>query len=262
MGLAAYQAAVLADSPAAWWQCQDASGSLDDSISGRDGSSVGAAKTYHEPGPASDCYSIHFPGSASAGFSVPDENLWDSKPKSVEGWVRLDPGVVIGGSGNPFYRGWMQKGRVPGLEGWNIQVILDPRGGGLPYAYDWYVASDGGVGNPVAYTTPLASDRWHHLVGTHSRTGGTTTLELYVDGLLASTATSSYDFPSNGTEPLGLGYSPNVADRSWFGWLTQLAFYDHVLGPDRVLAHYLAMADRLGGWAIGIPFGTAAQGWS
>lgn len=260
MGLAAYQAAVLADSPAAWWQFQDSSGPVEDSVSTRDGTSIGAAKTFLEPGPASDCYSIYFPGSASAGFTVADDNLWDSKPKSVEGWVLLDPGVDIGGGGNPSYRGWMQKGRVSGLEGWNAQLLLDP---GAPnvFGYDWYVASDAGIGNPVAYSTPQASDEWHHIVGTHFRVGGTTTLEFYIDGVLVTTATSAADNPSNGTEPLGLGYSPNVADRSWFGWLTQLAFYDHVLGPDRVLAHYLAMADRLGGWRVGAIHMGGNQGW-
>jgi Concanavalin A-like lectin/glucanases superfamily/Secretion system C-terminal sorting domain len=72
-----------------------------------------------------------------------------------------------------------------------------------PYGLHFRYGGQGQAGNNIVFTPVtkgFVANTWHHLAATWQNTAGTTTLKLYVDGVLAATNTST----------LTLGNSPNI----------------------------------------------------
>lgn len=99
-------------------------------------------------------------------------------------------------------------------------------------------ANDGGTGNiggyhngyfPVYNTTVNA---WHYVVVTRSGT----TLSIYVDGQLRSTATDAQAMSSSADIVLGA----NQTQLYFTGQIDEVAYYNTALSAARVLAHYTA----------------------
>lgn len=232
-GLSDYEQAVLTDSPAAFWPMQEMSGSIVDVISARTGTSVGATKTYQQTGPVAGISSISFDGSSSSGFSVVDDNLWSSTSFSIEGWVYMSSAFLSGQS----LRYWFAK-EYSGYNEWQM-MVSDYGGGAIRHA--------GAVKNTIdtafAQTddpTNRTEQTWYHVVYTFngSSTGGI----LYINGSQVDASAGSGSRRPNGSGVLTIGWSPDVAARSWKGRLSMIAFYSSVLTPGQVLAHYQAMS--------------------
>jgi hypothetical protein len=232
-GLSDYEQIVLADSPVAFWPMQEASGSIIDSLASRSGASVGSAKTYQQSGPVTGVNSISFDGSSSSGFSVADDNLWSSTSFSVEGWVYMSSAFLSGQS----LRYWFAK-EYSGYNEWQM-MVSDYGGGAIRHA--------GAVKNTIdtafAQTddpTNRTEQTWYHVVCTFN--GSSTGVILYINGSQVDASAGSGSRRPNGSGVLTIGWSPDVAARSWKGRLSMIAFYSSVLTPGQVLAHYQAMS--------------------
>ena len=85
----AYESVVLADSPSAFWPCQDTSGGLVDDAGSRDASETGSGHSYGLPGPGG-FLSVGLTGQSLSGWQRADEDLWSSTALSIEAWGSAD----------------------------------------------------------------------------------------------------------------------------------------------------------------------------
>jgi sialidase-1 len=90
---------------------------------------------------------------------------------------------------------------------------------------------------PVVTASSYADNAWHHLVLTRSQ--GTGSLQLYVDGALQGSAPIALPV-STGPATLRLGRGVTAAGGYFSGLLDEVAWYDVVLGEQTVAAHQLA----------------------
>jgi len=99
---------------------------------------------------------------------------------------------------------------------------------------------NGSGGNSSATSVASFNDgARHHIVATYDATVGTI---LYVDGVQVATAGPATT-PVTNTEPLTIAADNTGIGGGTFyeGIMDEVAFYDHVLTPTRIAAHYSAM---------------------
>ena len=230
----AYIAAVLADSPGAFWGCQDASGGLVDTVAGRNASEYGTGTiTYQVAGPG-DLYAVEMPGTGGKAFSIPDNDLWSSTSFTAEALVYLDASfgtnqrfwIAKHDSGGSNFHEWFGILYSGTYKVYN-QVTRSPTTAD-------YLLNDAASG--------LTTGAWYHLAITYDN--ATTTLKSYVNGVeKASDSTMNGSRKSNSPGDLYIGYlSGTPSDEAWKGRLSCVAFYDRALSGAEVLAHYGAMS--------------------
>ncbi len=148
---------------------------------------------------------------------------------SVEAWVKT---LATGNSNaqclianhdpvSPDRTGWVIWQRSP-AQGWNLRNYT-------------------GTGNNATInltSAPYTIGQWQHLVFTFD--GTTQTAIIYSNGVVAGTQIANLGnyFPNPGTVIPGIGGFANASENPFEGSIDELAFYDKVLLPDRVLAHY------------------------
>lgn len=124
---------------------------------------------------------------------------FDYAEGSIEAWVKkdnwsdpYDDALFSNGIGYPFN---------------NSFYISFHSGVGLHFRYGG--SADGG--NVAAYasntsTDTLAANSWHHIAATWENDGNATSLAIYIDAQLVSTATTSSNLILNTSSPFGLGF--------------------------------------------------------
>jgi hypothetical protein len=208
---AEYVAAVLADSPKAFWQCQDASGGAVDSIAGADMSTVTGTPDYQQPGPMDD-FSIRLLGGEKIAHTGPVSVVTNNF--TLELIFHLQ---ALGGGNQAIF----DNGNL-GSNGWGI--ITDSLGG-----RGWrYLAGGVAIGGNASISLP---DRFAHVVCT--RNAGT--WFYFVDGVSAGSGGS--DVPN---APSGGGTTLN-RDVSIQGAYSYAAIYETALSGAQVAAHFAAM---------------------
>lgn len=219
-----YQAAVVADFPAGYWNLDDTSGTTltatvgGTSANGYVGSSVQRGLTGVTGGQA-----LGFARTIAntiTGVTVPRTVSDDF---SLECWFKTSSGGAgpLWTNGSPLIQG-----HVPGSTG----------AFGLALIYGGRVAfgADSSSSDVVESTAGYSDNAWHHVVLT--RTKGTGVVALYVDGSQVSTATGSTASLTTASR-LGLGTSVNLS-QYLDGWLDDVAVYGSVLPASRISAHY------------------------
>jgi hypothetical protein len=198
----------------------------------------------------------------SGPFGLDGYIEWSDEPGIVEGI----PGALVGDSDTAmqFAGNGIRMPDVPALDigGTAVSVEIWARGQyQSPYGYlisksDW----SGNVGYSL-YTGPSNTLRffvgtgtaqittdtgftwdnsWHHIVGTYDGSS----VRLYVDGvLLADTPASGSIASSSGIKLVVARF--NNGGFPFYGFLDEVAVYDHALTPDEVQTHY---AVGTGGW--------------
>lgn len=228
LGVTGYVGAVLADSPAAFWGCQDASGGLVDTVAGRNASEYGTGTAVYQADGPGDLYAVELPGTGNKAFSIPDNDLWSSASFTAEALVYLDPSF---GTNQRF---WIAKHTgVSNFHEWfgilysgtykvYNQVTRSPTTAD-------YLLNDAASG--------LTTGAWYHLAITYDN--ATTTLKSYVNGVEKATdSTTSGSRVANGSGDLYIGTLPATpANEAWKGRLSCVAFYDRALSGAEVLAH-------------------------
>jgi hypothetical protein len=163
-GAGSYAAAVLADSPLAFWELQDASGNpADSSGNALDMTAHTGSPQYQQAGPIAD-YSITFPGSGGVSRST-----ISAATNNVALELFLLPVLATSTSQTLFYNG------NGGANGWGLLTN---------YAANNFriVGLLGGKGFLTQFPSALTSGQWYHVVMT--RDAGT--WKYYLNGALVN----------------------------------------------------------------------------
>ena len=220
---AKYAQEVLADNPVAYWRLGESSGAMafDESGNGYHGTYVGGVRL-GESGPlqsddAGTC--VRFDGGNITDYFLLDPfNGFPGGNLSCEFWVKCT------GSGD-------------GLVAY---------GGGNNFMFFGQTAINIYMGTNIATGVNVADGEWHHLVLTWVKATGA--LKLYKDGVEAFSGTHNAGGTITNGLPLFIGQEPDSgtppynfdATQAMPGSVCELAFYDAVLSPTRVLEHYQA----------------------
>jgi hypothetical protein len=219
-GPSPYVAAVLADTPLAYWRLDESAGSTvchDASGHGNDAAVVGAVTLGVTGALAHDADTAgHFDGKTGQ-LDVGDKfDFVGLAPASIELWLKaevIDTGyrhvetkMLYTDAGQPddgMYI-YIHAGQTLGFERWNANTTQN------------------------AVASPLTANAWTHVVGTFDGSA----MALYVNGVQVQTGGTSVAMVANGVHMLW--------GQSFQGTLDELALYDHALSAARVQAHFLA----------------------
>lgn len=142
---------------------------------------------------------------------------------------------------------WLQPSTIPAAGALICPTasmhVADPRAGWLIYQGDaatgWnfrtYNQNGTATAASISSAAPLTAGSWYHVVAVWDATTGTAT--LYVNGALAATSPSGLTYVPNGDAPFSLGSRSDNAF-GWQGSIDEPAYYNKVLSPARILAHY------------------------
>ncbi len=223
----AYAAAVLADHPLAYLPLDETTGIVAHDRAGtNDGTYVGTGITLGVDPPFSSAgHAIAIDGKDGAVDLGDRFGFPGTAPYTIEVWV--SPKVIA----NQTFYSIVSKWREPGSAlpaGWNL--FYDDTSN---IAYTREATAMMGV-QPRANVTYTPG--WHHVVATYDGA----MMGLYYDGKDADMqpATFGLDTITQHLEIGGGNGSPTSVPL--FGSIAQVAIYDRVLSPDRIVAHYAA----------------------
>jgi hypothetical protein len=250
----AYERAVLASAPAAYWRLGESSGSTahDATGHGHNGRYVGDPKLGQPGAIASDPdRAIGLDGPRTKSYvAVPDSDHFSiatsGRGLTVEVWMRPDVLDFVGEEGNPpdEFIHWLGKGERGRYEwGFRFYNSRAERRNRIS-AYVWN--PDGKLGAGAYVEDRLAAHAWVYLVATFDDPRKPNArVQLYKDGAPSphnqspGTLYRSYDIaPKHGPAPLRLG----TRDLRGFltGGLDEAAIYPRVLGAEEILRHWKA----------------------
>jgi hypothetical protein len=156
------------------------------------------------------------------------------------------------GSGDFAIEAWIYKSGAPGGGQTNVTILGTMWSGGTPTG-SWLFDMDGGnirflIWNAIIVqnTTPILTERWYHVAV--SRIG--TTFNLYINGILESTATSSLN-ANNSIYPIYIGryYDPSAPGYNGYfnGKIPVVRLYNNRgLTASEVKQNYNATKSRYG----------------
>lgn len=217
MSAAAYVAAVLADTPRAFYQLQDASGNpVDSSGNALNMTSVTGAPAYHEIGPLSD-FAIRLESTETLVRSTQVSTVVDNF--TMEIWIKL---TSVGSNG----RNVLSNG-FSATTGWGILVDTD---------FKFLGAVNDGAGVGSKSVNPLSTSAYH-MINVLRRAA---TWEYYFDGAL-DTPTGAAGVPGIPAGPVQVG-AGSVLDAT----VAYASIYETALSAGRILAHYQAAVGTAG----------------
>jgi concanavalin A-like lectin/glucanase superfamily protein len=220
----AYAAAILSDSPIAYWRLGESGGTtaVDRSGHGHNGTyqnnpTLGVAGAI-----ANDTdTAVHFSGSGGQYVVVPAHSAFNNlSPLSAEAWVRTtnttQTGVVMSQSTDTL--------------GWRLEIGGESGGGGHRVAL-WGLSS-GTFCSGISFlkgVTSIADGNWHHLVGVYAAGWA----RLYVDGFEEASFAGNF---CTAAQPL---YIASAAGALLFpGDIDEVAVYSGGLSASQIAAHY------------------------
>lgn len=204
---AAYDAAVLADTPRGYWKLDEPSGNFADSSGNGLTMTASGSLTYSQSGPFTGAGAVLFAAGATgtrSQVSALADNI------TMEAWVY------------PTSRA-------------TYHSILSNENGGLN-GYDYVLDVNGRVNVVVQGTgvegptgTAIPNNAWTYLCIRRSANFWTSYIAGALDGTMGNLPPGP---PSGGQTQIGTS--------TWVGRLSRVAFYESVLTPARMLAHYHA----------------------
>jgi Concanavalin A-like lectin/glucanases superfamily len=188
-----------------------------------------------------------------------------NQPFTVEAWF-LPSSDQSGNGMSPVANRWTQGGPRQGWVMFQRRPSADNTSSesGLGWNFRMYSGVDTSTALDVQSAVPFTLGKWQHVVIVYDPVGDAavgSTLKMYIDGVLANTATWENDSkpgygpctddhdPSeavNGQPGLALGNynngNGNAEDRGavnpWFGGIDEFAYYPAKLSDAQILAHY------------------------
>jgi hypothetical protein len=151
---------------------------------------------------------------------------------SLEGWVFIS-------SAMSYYGGIIGKGISDSQEEYcllvnsaNSKVYMDVGAGGGPYT-------------DATYSFSL--NTWYHIIGTHERVAGSSTIKIYVNGsLLSSTTVNPTSAVNDNTTNVSIGSRYDGGTSVWNGKIATARIYTRTLSAAEVLQNYNATKGRFG----------------
>lgn len=216
MSAAAFIDAINADTPKAFYKCQEASGTIADSVVGgsKDLSNLFGTIAYQQTGPMGTDFSIRFNTTGFANSNTVPSTVIDNLTFGL--WAKLGGGSITNGR-----RTFIGSGS--GTRGWEIQVNLN---GTFRYAID------GGAVNGATSAGALSSSAFS-LIHVVRRSG---TWEYYLNGTV-DTANAGADTP---TAPLAGDIAQLGAAADLDVYLAYAFVFESALSSTRIAAHYQA----------------------
>jgi hypothetical protein len=159
-------------------------------------------------------------------------NIHYTSSLTLESWVLLT-GTGVGGG----YRGIVGKGLTDTDEEYSLSVSTG--------ANKIYMDVGGGSGPYIDATYVSSLNTTYHIVGTHQRVVGTSTLTIYVNGNFISntTAGSTQALNSNSYNTV-IGSRFSTGSQSWPGYIYNVKMYNRALSAQEVLQNYNALKGR------------------
>ncbi|GGT15972.1 LamG-like jellyroll fold domain-containing protein [Streptomyces chromofuscus] len=144
-------------------------------------------------------------------------------------------GPVLDTTGSYSVSAWVRLDSLPG--NYATAVSQDTRRQASPfylqYGHGAFAFSTPGENRARLVTTP-ETGRWYHLVGVRDSAGNT--IELYVDGRLAATATGGAAYPSTGALAVGRAQWDGAHADFWDGAVDEVHAFDRALTAEEVTA--------------------------
>jgi hypothetical protein len=232
-----FAAAIVADSPEAWWRLDEPVGSstMVDAMGRHDGVYNGV--TLGVPGAVTTSggnTAASFPGTgANNGYArVPYSPLLNTDTYSIEAWVQTSDGVA---TQSPVASASINQNSSP-YQGRGYRFEASAFSDGLWYAA--YGRNDAYVSTVVSMG-PVVPNKWSHLVMTYSPTTGQV---FYNNGVRFPSAGGYANFTRNSTADFLIGAAfPNISlEEYWNGQVDEVAFYTNALTQTQVQAHFQA----------------------
>jgi hypothetical protein len=246
----AYDSTVLADNPLGYWRFEDASGSDGSSCadSAAGGLSPGVYRNRYQgtpndipdialvPGKWGQAAEFHGTWGDGYGNFV---QIYDSNYSTVPYRLESSPSCTI-----EFWE------NANATEEETYGRFVSHASGGTANYWIGMATAGGSPGQPFVgvpgttwYAWPpiLADANWHHVVLTYTYNDPNTTAELWIDAISRGTM----EVPGQLTPPgdwqdllIGAENNPYWVFNGLQGMMDEVAYYDYVLGQDRIEAHY------------------------
>ena len=158
-------------------------------------------------------------------------------PFTVEFWAK--PAQLVSDLFCPACAMDAPQNEANGRNGWVFSQAPDN-------TWQFRVGGTNGYVATVAGGTVLAN-AWHHVVGVYDGAA----IFLYVNGQLAAGPTAAPGFAPNPIAPLRFG-ATTMSDRTFDGWLDEVAIYPNALSAGAIAAHYSAVTTNNAGYAAQI----------
>lgn len=225
---AAYRAAVLADSPVAYWRLGEASGTVAADETGTYPGTYVGSPTLGASGVFAGDSAVTFNGSSQRATVADAVGLRITGAFTIEVWVKFSSAQVNKGICGKYdtataNRAWVLYTANDG-SGQKIQFTAQTSGGSFNT-------------NAVATTANNLDDgAWHHVVGVFNPS---TILRIYVDGVAGANASiiPASIFASTATLEIA---AYNQAKNYFNGSIDEVAIYPTALSATRIAAHYAA----------------------
>jgi hypothetical protein len=165
--------------------------------------------------------------------SIPSAaSIKNTSTLSLEGWVFIS-------SAMNYYGGIIGKGISDSQEEYcllvhsvNSKVYMD-------------VGSSGGPYTDATYSFSL--NTWYHIIGTHERTAGSSSIKIYINGsLLSSTTVNPTNTVNDNATNVSIGSRFNGGTSVWNGKIATARIYTRTLSAAEVLQNYNATKGRFG----------------
>lgn len=116
------------------------------------------------------------------------------------------------------------------------------------YSYLYYDIGGGGPYTSPSYT--FLNNIWYHITAVHTRTSGTSLLELYINGnKINSSVVSPTAPPNNNSLPLSIGrrfYNSDLSSRTFNGSISTVKLYSKSLNSTEIRQNFEATRGRYG----------------
>ncbi|MGD9588971.1 MAG: PxKF domain-containing protein [Pyrinomonadaceae bacterium] len=224
-----YQTAVLADNPASYWSFEETSGTtIADNQALNNGTLIGAP-ILNQPGAPGGGQSIRF---ASGGYVkiLNDSSITFTDTFTIEMWIKP---TTTSGQIYILDKDYDEYSIILGYQGANSNFFSR-------------------VGYPAGVSSaqmPVVVNDWQHIVYVKDANGLANNWRGYLNGCEFFSVTANFSLPQAvpgawpASRDLHLGSSRNFFN--YYGYLDEVAVYDHALSGSQVAAHYDAATGSL-----------------
>lgn len=183
--------------------------------------------------PSIDYYnkgSLNFDGSNDYIVIPSSANIKNTENLTLEAWIYISN--ITG-----YYAGIIGKGTSDAdeeycllIDSLNSRVYMDVGSGGGPYTN-------------ISYS--FSTNIWYHVVGTHSRVSGSSSLNIYVNGqLLSGSTTNPTNTVNDNSTSVSIGSRFSNGTSPWNGKIANVKIYGKVLSLTEVIQNYEAQKSK------------------